>query len=83
MDFYVVGSLGEAFALDALIKQSRPLVAHNTIPTGVVFQKVAATNQFFNGSAKEQAHLNNVELIDCHAFNDMLQKYPVCRSLLV
>ncbi|PIY00821.1 MAG: helicase SNF2 [Hydrogenophilales bacterium CG_4_10_14_3_um_filter_58_23] len=49
---------------------------------GVAFQKVAVTNQFFNGSTKEQAHLNNVELIECHALEEMLKKHPVCRSLM-
>lgn len=74
---------GQSLGWDAVKDVVAGAAAYEMKHTGVVFQKVAATNQFFNGSAKEQAHLNNVELIDCHAFNDMLQKYPVCRSLIV
>ena len=31
---------------------------------GVVFDKVCATNQFFNGTAKKHAKLNEVALVD-------------------
>lgn len=74
---------GQSLGWDAVKEVVAGAAAYEMKHTGVVFQKVAVTNQFFNGSAKEQAHLNNVELIDCHALNDMLQKYPVCRSLIV
>lgn len=49
---------------------------------GVSFKKIAVTNQAFNNSAKKQAKINDVELIDCRALADMLEKYPVRRSLL-
>lgn len=49
---------------------------------GVVFAKVAVTNQFFNGPAQNQAHLNGVDLFDCEDLTKMLVEHPVSRSLL-
>jgi len=75
--------LGQSLGWDAVKEVAAGAAAYEMKHVGVVFQKVAVTNQFFNGSAKEQAHLNNVELLDCSALEDMLEKHPVPRSLIV
>ena len=43
----------------------------------VVFRKIGLTNQFFNNQAREQAELNNVELIDQVGLNSLIQQYPI------
>lgn len=73
---------GQALGWDAVKEVVAGAAAYEMRHTGVVFQKVAVTNQFFNGSAKEQAKFNNVELFDCYALDEMLKKYPVPRSLI-
>lgn len=74
---------GQALGWDAVKDVVAGAAAYEMKHAGVVFQKVAVTNQFFNGSAKEQAKLNNVELINCHAIEEMLKKYPVSKSLIL
>ncbi|MCR5894319.1 MULTISPECIES: SNF2-related protein [Burkholderia] len=41
----------------------------------VSFEKVCVTNQFFNAQAKENAHLNSVELVDQKHLGDLLQAH--------
>lgn len=43
----------------------------------VLFKKIAITNQFFNGTARDQAALNQVELIDQTGLGALLQRYPI------
>ncbi len=50
---------------------------------GVVFSKVAVTNQFFNGMAKVQAQLNHVQLVDQKGLVDMVNKKSVMRKELL
>ncbi|KXW57566.1 RNA polymerase-associated protein RapA [Ferrovum myxofaciens] len=73
---------GQSLGWDAVKEVVAGAAAYERMHVGVVFQKVAATNQLFNGAAKEQAKLNNVELLDCHVLEEMLKKYPVPRSLI-
>ncbi len=44
---------------------------------GVTFIKYSVTNQFFNTDAQDQAHLNDVELVDQPKLKDLLSLYPV------
>jgi hypothetical protein len=44
---------------------------------GIAFEKVGATNQCFNKSAKEQADLNNVKLLEQEGLADLLARYEV------
>jgi SNF2 family DNA or RNA helicase len=44
---------------------------------GVKFQKVCVTNQYFNGSAMEQARLNGVEIVDRDNLADLLNRHPI------
>ena len=74
---------GQALGWEAVKDVVAGAAAYEMKHSGVVFQKVAVTNQLFNGSAKEQANLNGVELIDCYAIESLLKKYPVYKSLIV
>lgn len=49
---------------------------------GVHFSTVAATNQRFNGTARQQAKILSVELIDGEDLLGLLVKYPVKRGEL-
>jgi len=73
---------GQSLGWDAVKEVVAGAAAYEMRHADVVFQKVAVTNQFFNGSAKEQAKLNNVQLLDYHALVEILEKYPVSRSLI-
>ncbi len=73
---------GQALGWEAVKDVVAGAAAYEMKHSGAVFQKVAVTNQFFNGSAKGQAILNNVELIDYCALEDLLKKYPVHKSLI-
>jgi HJR/Mrr/RecB family endonuclease len=44
---------------------------------GVAFRMYAVTNQFFNETARRQALLNGVELIDQMALDELLKKNPI------
>lgn len=48
--------------------------------SGVIFQKVAVTNQSFNETTRGQAALNAVELYDRTALLDLLDRFPVSHS---
>lgn len=73
---------GQALGWEAVKDVFAGAAAYEMKHSGVVFQKVAVTNQLFNGVAKRQANLNGVELIDCSALKDLLKKYPVYKSLV-
>jgi hypothetical protein len=45
----------------------------------VVFRKVCVTNQFFNDSAKQQARLNQVDLVDQDDLADLVNRYQVSK----
>jgi len=49
---------------------------------GVVFSMVAATNQRFNGTARQQAEILRVELVDGDDLERLLAKHPVKRGEL-
>ena len=70
--------LGQSLGWDAAAGAAAYMLKH----AGIDFEKVAVTNQYFNGPAKEQAHLNGVNLLDCDAIEQMLKKHPVCRNLI-
>jgi hypothetical protein len=74
--------LGQNLGWDAVKEVVAGKAAYEVRHAGVVFAKTAVTNQYFNGTAKEQAYLNGVDLIDCSALLEILVKYPVSRSLL-
>ncbi|MFA6920936.1 MAG: SNF2-related protein [Gallionella sp.] len=74
--------LGQSLGWDAVKEVVAGKAAYEVRHAGVVFAKTAVTNQYFNGTAKEQAYLNGVDLIDCSALLEILVKYPVSRSLL-
>jgi hypothetical protein len=44
---------------------------------GLTFQKVCVTNQFFNAGAREQARLNDVEIVDQSGIEAMLHSHEV------
>ncbi|MEK6750350.1 MAG: SNF2-related protein [Pseudomonadota bacterium] len=73
---------GQALGWDAIKEVAAGAAAYEAKHAGVVFKKVAVTNQFFNGAAKVQAALNSVELFDHHSLKNLLEKYPVRRSLI-
>lgn len=74
---------GQSLGWDAVKDVAAGAAAYEMKHTGVAFQKVAVTNRFFNSSAKEQAQLNNVALLDCSALEDALKEYPVSRNFFV
>ena len=49
---------------------------------GVSFSMVAATNQRFNGTARQQAEILRVELVDGDDLERLLAKHPVKRGEL-
>ena len=49
---------------------------------GVTFSMVAATNQRFNGTARQQAEILRVELVDGDDLENLLAKHPVKRGEL-
>ena len=49
---------------------------------GVSFSMVAATNQRFNGTARQQAQILSVELIDGDDLDRLLAKHPMKRGEL-
>lgn len=51
--------------------------------SGVCFSLFAVTNRRFNGVAKEQAAINNVELVDIDGLTEMLILNPIKRSELL
>jgi hypothetical protein len=44
---------------------------------GVEFRKICVTNQFFNGTAKKHADLNDVELMDQSDVDALLRDFPI------
>ncbi len=75
-------TLGQHLGWDAVKEVVAGAAAYGVKHAGVDFAKIAVTNQYFNGAAKEQAYLNGVDLIDCTGLAEMLVKYPVSRSFL-
>ena len=49
---------------------------------GVKFSLVAVTNQRFNSTAKQQAHLLNVELIEGEDLAQLVEQHPMRRGEL-
>lgn len=56
--------------------------AYSAKHPGVVFGRVAVTNQFFNGTARTQAEFNKVQLVDRPILEKMLVKAKIMRSEL-
>lgn len=46
---------------------------------GVKFERVAVTNRRFNGTARDQAKINHVRLVEGDDLVKLLECYPVCR----
>ena len=74
---------GQALGWDAVKEVVAGAAAYEIKHSGVTFKKVAVTNQRFNSAAKEQAHLNGVDLVDCSVLEEMLKKYPVSRYFIL
>ena len=74
---------GQYLGWDAVKEVVAGAAAYQVKHAGVNFAKIAVTNQYFNGTAKEQASLNGVDLVDCAGLVEMLVQYPISRSLLV
>ena len=74
---------GQALGWDAVKEVVAGAAAYEIKHSGVTFKKVAVTNQRFNSSATEQAHLNGVDLVDCSILEEMLKKYPVSRNFIL
>ncbi len=55
-------------------------VAYSARYPGVEFQLIAATNRRFNQSARQQASLLNVTLIEGSDLVDLLSKHPTKRG---
>ena len=49
---------------------------------GVRLSMVAVTNQRFNGTARQQAQLLNVELVEANDLAKLLEEYPMRRGEL-
>ena len=75
-------TVGQSLGWDAVKEVVAGSAAYELKHGGVRFRKAAVTNQLFNGSAREQAHLNNVDLVDCGGLEEMLKKYPVNRDFI-
>jgi len=74
--------LGQSLGWDAVKDVAAGAAAYEMKYAGVTFQKIAVTNQFFNGAAQGQAALNNVELFDHQSLKNLLEKYPVKRNFI-
>lgn len=68
---------------DAVKDVSAGAAAYEIKHAGIIFTKIAVTNQQFNGAAQEQAQLNHVDLFDHHCLADLLKTHPVPRSFMV
>lgn len=68
---------GREHGWDAVKDVSAGVAAYAARYQGVSFRMVAATNQRFNGTARSQAAVLHVELVDGEGLADLLNKYPV------
>lgn len=74
---------GQALGWDAVKEVVAGTAAYEVKYPEIDFKKIAVTNQRFNSAAKEQAHLNGVDLVDCSGLEEMLKKYPVSRNFIL
>ena len=51
--------------------------AYRKAHPGVAFRRLCVTNQYFNSAAKEQASINDVELVDRDVLADLLRRHSV------
>jgi hypothetical protein len=65
--------LGWEAVKDVVAGEARYRMSH----PGVLFQKVCVTNQYFNDSAREQARLNGVEIVDRDDIEGLLGRHPL------
>lgn len=70
---------GNQLGWDAIKDVVTGAAAYEKRHPGVKFLKLAAINQFFNGTARYQAQLNSVELVDRDRLADLLAQYHVTR----
>jgi len=74
---------GREHGWEAVKDVSAGVAAYAARYQGVSFRMVAATNQRFNGTARSQASLLHVELVDGDGLAELLDKHPVKRGELV
>ncbi|MBF0160072.1 MAG: restriction endonuclease [Magnetococcales bacterium] len=73
---------GRELGWDAVKEVVAGKAAYAACHPGVDFSLLAVTNRRFNGTARGQAQLNQVELIDGEGLAEYLKKHPVLRSEL-
>lgn len=73
---------GRELGWEAVKDVAAGVVAYAQRHPGVVFSMVAATNQRFNGTARQQAKTLHVELVDGDDLAVLLAKHPVKRGEL-
>ena len=73
---------GRELGWEAVKDVAAGVVAYAQRHPGVVFSMVAATNQSFNGTARQQAKTLHVELVDGDDLEVLLAKHPVKRGEL-
>ncbi|MBI2521203.1 MAG: restriction endonuclease [Bdellovibrio sp.] len=73
---------GKELGWDAIKEVVGGKAAYSVKHPGVEFVLVAVTNQYFNGTAKSQAELNNVKIIERPLLEKMLLKHKVMRMEL-
>ncbi len=74
---------GQSLGWDAVKEVVGGAAAYEIKHSGISFKKVAVTNQYFNSTAKEQANLNSVDLIDYNELEELLGTYPVNRNFIL
>lgn len=73
---------GREHGWEAVKDVSAGVAAYSARHPGVSFRMVAATNQRFNGTARSQAAVLHVELIDGEGLAALLERHPVKRGEL-
>lgn len=73
---------GRELGWDAVKDVAAGIGAYALRHPGVTFSMVAVTNQRFNGSARHQAEILQVDLVDGDDLEDLLARYPMKRGEL-
>ena len=73
---------GRELGWDAVKDVAAGVGAYAQRHPGVSFSMIAATNQRFNGTARRQAEILHVELVDGEDLESLLAKHPVKRGEL-
>ncbi len=73
-------STGAALGWDAIKEVVGGTAAYEKRHSHIKFTRIAVTNSYFNKSAKEQAELNRVQIIDIQRLMEIINKYQITRS---